>query len=630
MRITSFSIRNFKSIQEIHVDQADSAMIIVGKNSTGKTAILDGLLAVFGIYQICPEDFNLSRSNIEVDMTLEITQGDLQLLNSLGVVSKYKRMDIWLKEFWSRLPSYQEGTLRFTFEANYSGEIRYGDGFRKNNKYIAQLLPKVYYIDASRNAEEIQNDIILSRSREALGAMRENRCMFDSAKSCSGCFQCIGVICRKKPEELSVYETVKLLEYKMLHLDVDDFLERLNRNFRKNSGLGGELVYQSRIDGEQLAAVDIALEMESIRRLQPVSQMSAGMKSIYILSLLETYIEGGANLPCIVMMEDPEIYLHPQMQKVASEILYRLSLKNQVIFSTHSPNMIFNFNSRQIRQVVMDQDYHTVVRQAANIDRVLDDLGYSAGDLMDVSFVFFVEGKQDRNRLPLLLEKYYSEIYDEEGRLMRIAIISTNSCTNIKAYANLKYMNRLYIRDQFLMIRDSDGKDREMLADQLCSHYRQRDREEPGVIPRVTRRNVLILKYYSFENYFLNPAVMVKIGVVRSEEAFYDTLYARYRQYLHKLSSFQNLRRQTGLKIRSREDIQNHLEDILVYGRGHNLFDIFYGRYKGEKETEILRRYIDEAPRETFGDILEAIDQFVYFHSRKRQRQENAGDREGK
>ena len=33
---------------------------------------------------------------------------------------------------------------------------------------------------------------------------------------------------------------------------------------------------------------------------------------------------------------------------------------------------------------------------------------------------------------------------------------------------------------------------------------------------------------------------------------------------------------------------------------------------------------------EQIGDILEAIDQFVYFHSRKRQRQENAGDREGK
>ncbi len=626
MQITSFSIRNFKSIQEIRVDHVDSAMIVVGKNSAGKTAILDGLLAAFGVYQIRPSDFNMTRSNVEVDVTLRISQADLELLNRQGVVCKYKRMDIWLKEFSSRLPSFRDGILQFTFEANYKGDIRYGDGVRKNNKYIPQLLPKVYYIDTSRSAEEIQNDIILSRGEEALRAMQEHRCMFDSSKSCSNCFQCIGVIHQKKPEDLSVYETVKLLEYKMVHLDMDDFLDRLNQNFTKNSGLGGELIYQSKVDSEQLAAVEIALELENIRQAQPVSQMSAGMKSIYILSLLETYMESGGKLPCIIMIEDPEIYLHPQMQKVASEILYRLSLKNQVIFSTHSPNMIFNFNSRQIKQVVMDRDYHTVVRPQTNIDAVLDDLGYSANDLMDVSFVFFVEGKQDRNRLPLLLEKYYSEIYDEEGQLMRIAIIATNSCTNIKAYANLKYMNKLYIRDQFLMIRDSDGKDREMLADQLCSHYRQREKEEPGVIPRVTRRNVLILRYYSFENYFLNPEVMTRIGVVSGEEEFYNTLYTRYCQYLHKLSSFQNLQRQTGIKLRSVNDLREHLEEVLIYGRGHNLYDIFYGRYKGQRETDILRKYIDAAPREVFRDILEAIDQFVYFHSRKRLCQGKTGE----
>lgn len=49
-------------------------------------------------------------------------------------------------------------------------------------------------------------------------------------------------------------------------------------------------------------------------------------------------------------------------------------------------------------------------------------------------------------------------MYDEDGNLSRVAIITTNSCTNIKTYANLKYMNQVYIRDQFLMIRDGDGK----------------------------------------------------------------------------------------------------------------------------------------------------------------------------
>ena len=51
---------------------------------------------------------------------------------------------------------------------------------------------------------------------------------------------------------------------------------------------------------------------------------------------------------------------------------------------------------------------------------------------MNVNFVFIVEGKQDKYRLPLLLEKYYAETVDREGNLSRIAIITTNSCTNIK------------------------------------------------------------------------------------------------------------------------------------------------------------------------------------------------------
>ena len=101
----------------------------------------------------------------------------------------------------------------------------------------------------------------------------------------------------------------------------------------------------------------------------------------------------------------------------------------------------------------MDDDYYTTVREDTDIDEILDDLGYSANDLMNVSFVFIVEGKQDRNRLPLLLEKYYSEIYDEDGMLQRISIIPTNSCTNIKTYANLKYIAFLFVHQYIDMYR---------------------------------------------------------------------------------------------------------------------------------------------------------------------------------
>lgn len=64
------------------------------------------------------------------------------------------------------------------------------------------------------------------------------------------------------------------------------------------------------------------------------------------------------------------------------------------------------------------------------------------------------------------------------------------------------------------------------------------------------------------------------------------------------------------------EDVKAHMEEIKIHMRGHNLYDIYYGRYK-EQETELLTKYIEIAPREDFEDILTSIEQFIYFESRK-------------
>lgn len=414
-----------------------------------------------------------------------------------------------------------------------------------------------------------------------------------------------------------MFETSKLLEYKMYHMNLSDFSRKVNRNFRRNSGSSEEICYTMECSPDHMFQVTVETYHSVRNRRQPIEHLSKGMKSIYMLSLLEAYVEQGNLIPSIIMIEDPEIFLHPKLQKVSSEILYRLSKKNQVIFSTHSPNLIFNFNSRQIRQIVLGEDEYSVARKKTNINAILDDLGYSASDLMNVSFVFIVEGRQDKTRLPLLLEKYYSEIYDKKGKLSRIAIITTNSCTNIKTYANLKYMNQIYMRDQFLMIRDGDGKDPEQLAKQLCRYYDERSLEDIDKLPKVTRRNVLILKYYSFENYFLNPEIMAQLGVIESPEEFYRILFGKWQDYLWRIRSGQHLTEVLGKKLESKEELKSHMEDVKIYLRGHNLFDIFYGRYK-DQEREILKKYIDLAPREEFQDILDAVDRFVYFDSRKK------------
>lgn len=615
MQITDLWIRNFKTIRNMHIQDIENALILVGQNNTGKTAVLEALRAVIGDYEIREEDFLEDYPNIEIVVSLKIQEEDLRRFHRNGIVSTYRRYDSWMGDFCRKFPSYQNGVLCFSYIANREGKVRYADGVRKNNGYIPQIIPNVYYLDAQRNMGKLQDVILMLQEDVILRQMRSECCMFDQAKKCNHCFSCIGLIHQKTTEELNAFETAKLLEYKLYHSNLDSFAKKVNRNFRKNGGRE-EILYSMNLDMEKTLSVTGELYHKKQNRKEPLSCMGKGMRSIYMLSLLETCEESREKNTDIIIVENPEIFLHPKLQKISGEILYRLSKRNQVIFSTHSPNFLPNFNSRQIRQIILDGEGYSDVCKRTDVSAVLDDLGYSATDVMNVNFVFIVEGKQDKSRLPLLLRKYFSEIYDEEGKLSRVAIITTNSCTNIKTYANLKYMNQVYLKDNFLMIRDGDGKDREMLKRQLCKYYEERNIEDIDRLPRVTEKNVLILKYYSFENYFLNPTVMAKLGILESEEQFYEIFLEKWKEYLYRIKSGKALLKVMGKDFETTEDVKAHMEEIKIHMRGHNLYDIYYGRYK-EQETELLTKYIEIAPREDFEDILTSIERFIYFESRR-------------
>ena len=615
MKITDLDIQNFKSIHHLRLQGIENALILVGQNNTGKTTVLDAIRAVRGDYQIVPEDFGEDGANIEIRVSLAFTKEDLRLLHRRGVVSQYRKWDAWHPDFQKKLPSYREGTLSFTMTANRSGRIRLKDGITKHNPYIQEVFPRIYYVDTERKLEQLQRDLLLLQENEILQHMRSGCCMFDQAKNCNHCFNCIGLIEKKSPKNLNVLETSKLLDYKLYHLNLDTFAKKVNESFHRNGGRE-EILYSMNRDVEKILQVTTEIWDPAQNLIRPISRMGKGMRSIYLFSLLEAYTEIEEHLPSIIMIEDPEIFLHPQLQKVSGKILYRLSHKNQVIFTTYSPNLLPNFSSRQIRQVITLKDGSSGIREKTDISMILDDLGYTAGDLMNVNFVFIVEGKQDKNRLPLLLGKYYSETTDEQGNLFRIAIITTNSCTNIKTYANLKYMNQIYLRDQFLMIRDSDGKDPVTLGKQLCRYYEERNLEDMDRLPRVRPENVLILRYYSFENYFLNPKIMAQLGILSSEEAFYEVFLEKWQEYLHRITSGRHLQEVLGQDLRTIEDVKAHMEEIKIYLRGHNLFDLFYGPYK-EQETELLERYLELAPKEDFRDIFQALERFPYFESRR-------------
>ena len=106
MQIKYLGIKNFKSIQELEIYDVENALILVGKNNTGKTGVLDAIRAVTGDFQLKESHFNEKKQNIEIAMTLQIAEEDLQLFHTQGIVSQYKRYELWKKEFCEKMPSF--------------------------------------------------------------------------------------------------------------------------------------------------------------------------------------------------------------------------------------------------------------------------------------------------------------------------------------------------------------------------------------------------------------------------------------------------------------------------------------------------------------------------------------------
>lgn len=71
--------------------------------------------------------------------------------------------------------------------------------------------------------------------------------------------------------------------------------------------------------------------MKSRKNISPLILLERNEKHL-CLSLLETCEETMDDATDLIIVENPEIFLHPKLQNESGDILYRLSKKSQVIF----------------------------------------------------------------------------------------------------------------------------------------------------------------------------------------------------------------------------------------------------------------------------------------------------------
>ncbi|WP_321281428.1 AAA family ATPase [Marinifilum fragile] len=249
---------------------------------------------------------------------------------------------------------------------------------------------------------------------------------------------------------------------------------------------------------------EIVLTIDGVR--QPLDAFGTGIHQLVILCSALVIHENS-----IVCIEEPEIHLHPELQRKFLNFLHKT--KNTYFITTHSNTFLNSNNNTSIYHVKNDGLKSTIQLATRNDTTfsILNDLGYKSSDILQTNGVIWVEGPSDRTYLlqwikilkPELIEGIHFSIMFYGGRLL-----SHLSFEKEKVISDL--IPLLKLNQNAFVLMDRDG----FTSNAKLTLTKQRVKAEIG------ERNYWVTKGREIENYLTEKSLQcwLKLDSVTIDE----------------------------------------------------------------------------------------------------------------
>lgn len=449
MRIKNLHIREYQVIREVQLENLSDFVVIAGANGVGKTKIKDAICHIF-------QNNGNPPSNCAV--TLEATNSEeetgwgakeVSLPNTaFGNLFQKRRKKINTSATLIHIDSGRQ-IEQINFRQKNFSDVSSIPDLEVDNQYSTRRV-KDRFSDIGDTLLELKQRLLLNLGREAHAQLEAN------ATSS-------GAVVQRQEDPTKKFED-----------------------------LFGQLLHPKRMSPIQPDSSTIQyFDEDGI--LRSFSELSSGEREVIVLSfdiLLQNPTDS------VIVIDEPEIHLHPELAFRLVKVLKSIGERNQIFLFTHSPDIIgsaFETGIYFVRPKSRTTGNQAVKVDSSNLDdlKLIPNLRETIGMLSLGKKLLFVEGSgtsMDRS--------VFSSI--AKSTKIDIAIVPSDSCSNINNMALMcETLQKGLFGIELYMVRDRDS----LLDSQIASFTAK------------SAGKLRFLPFYHIENTFLSPEAIHKIAL---------------------------------------------------------------------------------------------------------------------
>ncbi|MBL9185268.1 MAG: AAA family ATPase [Verrucomicrobiaceae bacterium] len=382
MKLTHLGISHFRSIGEtpVMIDLDKKITVLVGQNDCGKSNVLNAAHWMSQIYNIdkvgYPSEIDYHFRNSKQPALLHIRscaeENSPTALHDLGEVDLTVPLetDYFEKGSAAQIESVHFDTLQEIFTAL---EIELVSRQRSNENIAKKAIIRELVIKAAKKLPRIH-------------VVPQFRRIEDQEEYSIGGRGIVRLLAHWQHPEIGNDHNLVRFER----------VQKLLRDLLKRSNLTLEVPHTQK----QILVRDGSLRL-------PLESHGTGIHQLIILAIA-VLSEDNA----IFGIEEPEIHLHPVLQRRFLKFLREETGNNRYIITTHSQTMIAPAEDVDVIHLKMVDGVTIPTRVTTNAHALeaLDDLGVRASDLLQANAVIWVEGPSDRIYLKRWMELVSREL----------------------------------------------------------------------------------------------------------------------------------------------------------------------------------------------------------------------------